>query len=467
MFGINKELKIHFIGIGGIGMSGIAEILINLGYHVSGSDISTNPNTEKLNSKGAEIFLGHKSENIKDVQLIVYSSAIDEANPEIMQARVDGLPIIKRAEMLAELMRLKFGVAIAGSHGKTTTTSFLSTILKELDYKPTCIVGGIVKNLGGHALKGDSEYLIAEADESDGSFLFLNPIMSIITNIDNDHLDYYKTVENIESAFEEFANKVPFYGCVAININDEKSRKLRDKLRRPYVTYGVYDEESECDSEKPEYYASNIVFTEDGTSFDVCHKDEKVKANITLAGNHNVLNALSAIVIAHKLESNLTCICKAIESFEGVGRRFELLYKNDKMVVVDDYGHHPTEVLATLQTAKDKYPNKKIVAVFEPHRFSRTKEFWGEFRDSFSSVEKVYIAPIYAASEKGIDGITSENLVRDIKKSYGNAELLPDWGQLPNIFEKYRDENIIILSMGAGSISKLTRQKLEEWTLAN
>lgn len=465
MFGINKELKIHFIGIGGIGMSGIAEVLINLGYHVSGSDISSNPNTEKLHSKGAEIFLGHQSENIKNVQLIVYSSAIDENNPEIKQARLDGLPIIKRAEMLAELMRLKFGVAIAGSHGKTTTTSFLSTILKELDYKPTCIVGGIVKNLGGHALKGDSEYLIAEADESDGSFLFLNPIMSIITNIDNDHLDYYKTVENIENAFEEFANKVPFYGCVAININDEKSRKLRDKLRRPYVTFGIFDEKTNL--EEPDYYANNIVFTEEGTSFDVCHKDEKVKANITLAGNHNVLNALSAIVIAHKLESNLTCICKAIESFEGVGRRFEILFKNEKMVVVDDYGHHPTEVLATLQTAKDKYPNKKIVAVFEPHRFSRTKEFWGEFRDSFSSVEKVYIAPIYAASESGIEGITSENLVTDIKKSYGNAELLEEWGHLPNIFEKYKDDNIIILSMGAGSISKLTRQKLEEWILEN
>jgi UDP-N-acetylmuramate--alanine ligase len=462
MFGINKELKIHFIGIGGIGMSGIAEILINLGYHVSGSDITTNPNTEKLKSKGAEIFLGHKSENIKNVQLIVYSSAIDETNPEIMQARDQGLPIIKRAEMLAELMRLKFGVAIAGSHGKTTTTSFLSTILKELDYKPTCIVGGVVKNLGGHALKGDSQYLIAEADESDGSFLFLNPIMSIITNIDNDHLDYYKTVENIEKAFEEFANKVPFYGHVAININDAKSRKLRDKIRRPYVTYGVFEEGSE--EEKPEYYASNIIFTENGTSFDVHHKEEKVEANITLAGEHNVLNALSAIVIAHKLESNLACICSAIKHFEGVGRRFELLYNNEKMVVVDDYGHHPTEVLATLQTAKDKYPNKKIIAVFEPHRFSRTKEFWNEFRDSFENVEKAYIAPIYAASENPILGITSDNLVADINKQFKNAELLPNWGKLPNIFEQYKNENVIILSMGAGSISKMTRQKLEEWT---
>jgi len=458
MFGINKTLKIHFIGIGGIGMSGIAEILINLGYQVSGSDVSESGNVLKLKDIGAQIYIGHQSENINDVQLIVYSSAIDERNPEIIRAKELSLPIIKRAEMLAELMRLKFGVAVAGSHGKTTTTSFLSTILKELDYKPTCIIGGIVKNLGGHAVKGDGDYLIAEADESDGSFLFLNPIMSVITNIDNDHLDYYKNEENIELAFEQFANKVPFYGCVAINIHDKKSMHLRSKLRRPNVTYGIQTDGLEID-----FFAKNIEFTEEGTTFWVSNNSEEYQATISLSGKHNVLNATAAIAMACKIGVSLKNACDKISMFEGVGRRFEILYKTDKMIVVDDYGHHPTELKATIETAHNRYPKRKTIAIFEPHRFTRTKEFWNEFRDSFKDVDKVYLAPIYPASEVEIPGINSERLANEINQKYSNTQLITNWNELENIFSTYQNEDIVILSMGAGSISKMTRAKLESW----
>ncbi len=461
MFGIKKDIGIHFIGIGGIGMSGIANVLLSLGYKVSGSDLNRNPNVEKLEERGAKIFIGHKANNIDESQLIVVSSAINEKNPEIVQAKENGKPIIKRAEMLAELMRLKFGIAVAGSHGKTTTTSFLSTILQHLQLRPTCIVGGVVKNLGGQAIHGDSEYLVAEADESDGSFLFLNPIMSVITNIDNDHMDFYQTEENIKAAFEEFANKVPFYGCVAVNLTDKNSVELIDKLRRRHITYGIKGKN--IGNEYCQYSADKINYDEDGSHFTLLHDGNSYTVSIALSGEHNVLNALAAIAVAHQLELDLNEICSAISEFEGVGRRFELLSHVNKLIIVDDYGHHPTELRATIQTAKVRYPNKNIVAIFEPHRFSRTKEFWDEFVDCFSEVKRVYIAPIYAASEQSIPGINSEKLVTDINNKYENAVLLTEWQELDNIFDKYIDTDTVILSMGAGSISKATRKVVEEW----
>lgn len=456
MFGISQNVNIHFIGVGGIGMSGIAEILVDLGYRVSGSDLNRNANVEKLIDKGITFLQGHDEKNVEDAQIIVYSSAINEKNPEIKKARELKLPIIKRAEMLAELMRLKYGIAIAGSHGKTTTTSFISTIFTKLEMKPTCIVGGVVKNLKSHALHGDSQYLIAEADESDGSFLFLNPILSVITNIDNDHLDYYGTAENIKIAFEEFSNKIPFYGCVAINTDDLYSVELMKKIRRPYVTYGINNE--------ADYLAKNISHSAESSKFELHHAGEKHHVEICLSGNHNISNALGAIAIAHKAGLKLADICRVIKDFEGVGRRFEYLHNSEKLIVVDDYGHHPTEVLATIDTAKSKYPNKKITIIFEPHRYSRTKEFWNEFVQCFENIDEAYIAPIYAASEKEILNITSVNLVNDINKEFQNAKFLSDWDHLLDIFEENKNEETIILSMGAGSISKITRQMIEQWT---
>lgn len=461
MFGINKDLKIHFIGIGGIGMSGIAEILLKLGYSVSGSDINENANVVKLKDLGVTIFKGHHEDNIEGVQIVVYSSAINYENPEIVKAMDLKIPIIKRAEMLAELMRLKFGLAVAGSHGKTTTTSFLSTIFKNLDQKPTCIVGGIVKNLGSQALHGESQYLIAEADESDGSFLFLNPIMSVITNIDNDHLDYYKTEENIKKAFCEFANKVPFYGVVVVNGNDKNSVELIKDLRRPYVVYAV--DGIKTYSEEVDYLAKDISYSEEGSSFVLSHDNQEHKISLNLAGDHNVQNALGAIAISHRANLSLDKICSAISDFEGVGRRFEILYKQDNFVVVDDYGHHPTELMATINTAKAKYKDKKVVVVFEPHRYTRTKEFWSEFIDCFKDVEKAYIAPIYAASEQSIPGIDSTNLVYGINEKYKNAQGLSDWDELLGLFNDYQSEKVVLLSMGAGSISKITREMIEKW----
>lgn len=461
MFGINKKLKVHFIGIGGIGMSGIAEVLINLGYSVSGSDLNDSDNVKKLRDKGAEVFIGHKKENIDQVQVVVYSSAIDDTNPEVIKARELHLPIIKRAEMLAELMRLKYGIAVAGSHGKTTTTSFLATLLTKLEYQPTCVIGGIVKNLGGHAFNGSGDYLVAEADESDGSFLFLNPIMSVITNIDNDHLDYYKNAENIEAAFKEFANKVPFYGVVAINAHDEKSVKLLESMRRPYLTFGFDDGTALV--EKIDYVISEVEYTEDGTSFKLSSKEDSAKAFISMTGKHNVLNAVGAMSIAHRLGANLTDICHYIGEFEGVSRRFEKLYDNKKMIVVDDYGHHPTELTATIETAKSRYPKKKVIAIFEPHRYSRTKEHWHEFIDCFEGVDKVYISKIYAASEEPIEYIDSEIMVKNINEKFGNSEYLENWDKMPEIFSEYKDENVVVLSMGAGSISRTTRAKLKLW----
>ncbi|MBD64128.1 MAG: UDP-N-acetylmuramate--L-alanine ligase [Halobacteriovoraceae bacterium] len=455
MYGINKDFNIHFIGVGGIGMSGIAEILLNLGYKVSGSDLNENDNTQKLKHLGAQIFLGHKKENVQDAQLIVYSSAINPTNPEVVKATELRIPIIKRAEMLAELMRLKFGIAVAGSHGKTTTTSFLSTILKECQLNPTCIVGGIVKNLGGHALKGDGDILVAEADESDGSFLFLNPIMSVITNIDNDHLDYYKTVENLENSFLEFSHKVPFYGRVAINIEDSKTKSLIKNLRRPHISYGL--------SDSADYYATQIQFDEQGSHFKLHHQDEIIDTTISLSGEHNILNALGAIAIAHQLPLSLKQICEGIAKFEGVGRRFEIIH-SDKPVIVDDYGHHPTEIKSTLKTARQKYPDKNIVAIFEPHRFTRTQEHWDEFVASFSDISQVYIAPIYPASEEPIPNITSENLIKDIQAKSQNAAFLADWDEVLSIIDKASDNQTVIVSLGAGSISKIMRSKVETWS---
>lgn len=461
MFGVRKDLNIHFIGIGGIGMSGIAEILLDQGYNVSGSDKNDSANVSKLKSKGANVFIGHAAKNIKDVQIVVYSSAIDNKNPEIVKAKDLNIPIIKRAEMLAELMRLKNGIAIAGSHGKTTTTSFVSTIFKTLNQKPTCIVGGIVKNLGGQALQGDGEYLIAEADESDGSFLFLNPITSVITNIDNDHLDYYKTEENIKKAFVEFSNKIPFYGCVVINANDKNSIDLLCDIRRQYVTYAI--ENNTTYSDEIDFFAKEIVHTEELSKFVVTYQNKTYPVTISLSGNHNIQNALAAIAVSVKAGLDIKEVCKAIQTFEGVSRRFENLYKNDRLVVIDDYGHHPTELIATINTAKVKYPNKKLIAVFEPHRFSRTKEFWHEFIECFKDVDEVLIAPIYAASEKPIDYIDSEILVKNINDKFKNASYIQSWDSLTTLFETNKNENVVILSMGAGSISKATRRKIDEW----
>jgi UDP-N-acetylmuramate--alanine ligase len=460
MFGINKNLKLHFIGIGGIGMSGIAKVLMNLGYQVSGSDLALGETVEKLRSNGAEIYIGHAAKNIKDVQIVVYSSAIDEKNPEIIEARNQKIPLIKRAEMLAELMRLKYGVAIAGSHGKTTTTSFLATILNKLEFKPTYIIGGLVKNLEDNAQIGDGELLVAEADESDGSFLLLNPIMSVITNIDNDHLDYYGTIESLQKAFVEFSNKIPFYGSVSLNAHDEFSIELIKNLKKPHVIYGI--EGKKIFSDTIDYKASNVVETIEGAKFDVSFGDEKESFHIKLNGDHNILNALGAITIAHKIGASLKNISEAILNFEGVSRRQEIIYKEKDLVIMDDYAHHPTEIVATIETVKRKDPNKKLIVCFEPHRYSRTQSFWKEFVESFKGVDEVHVSPICAASEAPIEYIDAQVMVKNINENHVKANYIDSLEQMRDVFLENVSENSIVLTLGAGPISRIAKRIINE-----
>ena len=448
----NNYVKIHFIGIGGIGMSGIAEVLIASGYSVSGSDSSDSANIAKLRKLGAEISIGHREENLNDVTVVVYSSAVNDTNPEVVRAKREGIPVIRRAEMLAELMRLKYGLAVAGTHGKTTTTSFLATILQECDLDPTYIIGGIVKNLDGHAKVGNGDFLVAEADESDGTFLLLTPVMSVITNIDNDHMDHYGTEENLFKAFVEFANKVPFYGIVALNAHDEKLMRLKLEMKRPVVTFGI--------DVPADFTARDIQYGHFDTSFDLYHKGElQVRFEINLPGRHNVLNCLGASVLAFHMGLKFKNIAAAAKKLEGVGRRFQLLFKENSFEVVDDYGHHPTEIASTLKIVKDTRPDFKKIVIFEPHRFTRTRDCWDQFLHCFNDADELYLLPIYAASEAVIDGITTDRLIEDINRLHPKfARKIESINDLGNVIESHKCDKTIVVTLGAGSIGKTARK---------
>jgi len=446
-----KKIKIHFIGIGGIGMSGIAEVLLTLGYKVSGSDIAMSENVEKLKQCGAEIFLGHREENVLDAGVVVYTTAVNEFNPEMIKAKMMGIPIVKRAEMLAELMRLKMGLAVAGTHGKTTTTSFLSTILQEAGLNPTYLIGGIVKNLNGHAKVGSGEFLVAEADESDGTFLLLNPVMSVITNIDNDHLDFYQNEENLFKAFTEFAQKIPFYGVVSLNSHDDLLMKISRGMKKPWTTYGIEND--------AHFVARNIHYEKFHTEYDLYYKNEfQMKMKILIPGRHNVLNSLGALSLAFYLGIDFATIRDAICKFDGVGRRFQLLYQNEQFELIDDYGHHPTEIASTLKILKMTRADKKRIAIFQPHRFSRTRDCWDQFLHCFNDADELYVLPIYAASEKPIDEINAERLVNDINQKHPKfATYMARLEDLPALMQKLMTPNVSVITLGAGNISKAAR----------
>jgi UDP-N-acetylmuramate--alanine ligase len=457
MLGWLKTTKLHFIGIGGIGMSGIAEVLLDLGYKVSGSDLTGSPVTENLKRKGAEIFIGHSSHHVEGASLVVYSSAIDPKNPEFARAQELELPMIRRAEMLAELMRLKFGIAVAGSHGKTTTTSLIATIFEEAQLDATHIIGGIVNNLGGNARKGNGDYLIAEADESDGSFLLLSPIMAAITNIDDDHLDFYGTKEKVVEAFVQFVNKLPFYGRIAMNANDSTSLSVKPLVKRPVVWYGI-----ETESLETKYTARNVKLSAAGTSFDLFVDGAFTQSISThLLGTHNVSNTLAAIATAMEAGIPLSVIQAGLLSFKGVGRRLEKLFEKDGFLVIDDYGHHPTEVKATINAlrAVDQRP---LYVIFEPHRFSRTQNFWTEFQECFDGVTELYISPIYAASERAIDGINSEALVNEMVRKGKPVRYLLSLDDMGTILNQKKDRDGIFLTLGAGAISKKGRELVKK-----
>ncbi len=438
-------------------MSGIAEVLLDLGYSVSGSDLTISPVTENLKNKGARIFQGHAAENVEGSTLIVYSSAIDKKNPEVSRAMELKIPMIRRAEMLAELMRLKKGIAVAGSHGKTTTTSLVATIFHEAKLDATHIIGGIVHNLGGNAKKGDGEFLIAEADESDGSFLQLSPLIAAVTNIDNDHLDHYGTEEKIVEAFVDFLNKLPFYGKAILNRDDKNCFQIKEKLKRPTLWYSKAVSKDEAD-----IVATDVKLSAAGAEFNLYSQGIFVQKFTThLMGQHNISNTLAAIATCHECGINWATIQGGLLKFQGVGRRLEKLYTKNNFVVIDDYGHHPTEVRATISALKD-VDSRPLCVVFEPHRYTRTQNFWEEFQACFEGADELFITPIYAASESPISGITTEKLIDEMKKKGKNVFLLQNLDGMKDLLNERKNKDMIFLTLGAGAISKKVQQIVKE-----
>jgi UDP-N-acetylmuramate--alanine ligase len=447
----SQNLHFHFTGIGGSGMSGIAEILLSTGFKVSGSDLKFSAICSRLVEQGACIMIGHNALNVPEAaNLLVHSSAISDDNPEIQEARRRNLPVIRRAEVLAELMRLKFGIAVAGSHGKTTTTSLISAILDQGKLDPTVIIGGIVQSHGSGARLGKGDFLVAESDESDRSFLLLKPTIAVVTNIDSEHLNAYDSLKELEESFEIFANSVPFYGLSIFCIDDQRVRDLAKSYGKRKITYGL--------SPDADIRAEFVEQKRNNTTYKVFHKNQ-LFAEITLPmpGKHLMLNSLAAIAVGIELEIDKSDIIKALESFEGVGRRSEILGTVNDIVVFDDYGHHPTEIKATLQAIKDgwKERDSKIYVVFQPHRYTRTQNCFVEFADAFSAADEVFISDIYSAGEENITGISSELLSKTLNNvtCHYCAELSEIEDQ---VLQRVKPNDIVVFQ-GAGTISHHAR----------
>lgn len=441
-----EKAKFHFIGIGGIGMCGLAELLHNSGAVVTGSDAGENANTERLKNLGVKVYKGHQAENIVDIDVVVYSSAIPFTNPEIREAKARSIPLIPRAEALAEIMRIRRGIAVAGTHGKTTTTSMISSIFLEAGQSPTIVVGGRFERIKSTAILGKGDWLIAEADESDGSFNKLSPEISIITNIDSDHMDHYKTFENLKKAFLEFAYRVPFYGAVVVFGDDPITRQLFDNFNKRILFYG-FNENNDyvLKGEKGNYTLS---------------KAGKLLGSfkIQLPGLHNALNATASIVAAMAAGIDFESCAKGIEQFEGVDRRFHFKGETHGIKVYDDYGHHPTEVRATLQAFKEKFDKNRLVVYFQPHRYSRTQHCWQDFKTCFVQTDVLLLGDVYAAGEVPIPGISSEKLIEEMNQK--NTFHAPKADQLQMILKELR-EGDVFLTLGAGDGWKLGLDVLE------
>ena len=459
-----KIQRIHFVGIGGIGMSGIAEVLLNLGYKVSGSDLKASPVTQRLVSLGAVVFEGHRAENITGADVVVASSAIAAANPEISQAHLLHIPVIQRAEMLAELMRLKYGIAIAGMHGKTTTTSMVAAVLAGGGLDPTVVVGGRVDAMGSNARLGKSQYLVAEADESDRSFLKLSPILAVVTNIDREHMDCYRNMRNVKRAFLDFMDRVPFYGMVVVCNDDPILRRMLPQIQRRTVTYGTrrgsdfHIKPGECVLSPGEYRPTS--------RFEVTFERKSLgEFRLHVPGLHNVLNATAAIAVGIGLDISVEQIRTALESFGGVDRRFQLRGTVGGISVIDDYGHHPTEVRATLAAAR-QCGFRKIHVVFQPHRYTRTQSLMNEFVHAFDDADTLFVLDIYAASEAPIEGITGETLAQRIHDA-GKQETryAASFAEAVTAVASAACEGDLILTLGAGSVSQLGPMILEEFQL--
>jgi UDP-N-acetylmuramate--alanine ligase len=449
--------RIHFIGIGGIGMSGIAEVLCNLGFVVSGSDLKKSKNTDRLEAMGMKVFEGHAASNVGDAQVVVYSSAVRPDNPEVVVAKEKGVPVIPRAEMLAELMTLKpYAVAIAGTHGKTSTTSMVATLLAYAGVDPTTVVGGVVDTLGSNAKLGASEWFVTEADESDRSFLMLYPTIAVVTNIDKEHMESYKGMDDVVQCFTDFVNKVPFFGAAIICLDDPNVQLIIPNIKRRRVTYGM--------TAQADISGHDIRYNDSfGSTFTVWRGDEPLgEISLPVPGKHNVYNALAATAVALELEIPFEKIAEAFVGFKNANRRFQFKGEVDGVTVVDDYGHHPTEILATLSAAKNSGGGRRTVVVFQPHRFSRTQELMDEFALAFNNADVLFVLDIYAASENPIEGITAEVLTDNIRK-YGhkNATYIGDVDTAAAKVVKNLQEGDLVITLGAGSVTRLSDEILE------
>jgi len=445
-----KVRTIHFVGIGGIGMSGIAEVLLNIGFTVKGSDLREGESVDRLRSLGAVIHIGHRAENVGDADVLVRSTAVHASNPELVEAHARLIPVIQRAEMLAELMRLKHGIAVAGTHGKTTTTSMLATLLDAGGLDPTVVIGGRLDSLGGtNARLGTGDYMVAEADESDGTFLLLSPTVSLVTNIDAEHLDHYGDVETLEATFLDFMNRVPFYGFSVLCVDHPTVQRLIPQVRRRVVTYGL--------SRQADYRAANLRRDGMETRFTVYQRDE-VLGDVVLGmpGLHNVSNAVGAIATAMELSIPFERVATALHRFSGVQRRFTVRADVSGVLIVDDYGHHPVEIQATLEAAELGFPERRIVAVVQPHRFTRLQSLFAEFCGAFHQADHVVVCPIYAAGEEPIEGVSHHALARGIhERGHRGCVAVDSLDEAVQHLNEELREGDIVITLGAGNVNSI------------
>jgi UDP-N-acetylmuramate--alanine ligase len=445
MYRKGKIQHIHFVGIGGIGMSGIAEVLLNLGYHVSGSDIKETEVTRRLKALGCEISYGHRKENLKEADVVVVSSAIRQGNPEVEVAEQRLIPVIPRAEMLAELMRMKVGIAIAGTHGKTTTTSLVATVLAAGGLDPTVVIGGKLNSLGSNARLGQGDFLVAEADESDGSFLKLMPTIAVVTNIDPEHLDYYSGIDEIKETFLSFLNKVPFFGLAVLCLDHPNIQSLIPRLKKRFVTYGL--------TSQADFQAKEIEFEGLSTSFDVLHRNKEIgRLKLQMPGLHNVYNALATVATAFELDIPFRIVQETLRDFSGIQRRFQIKGEKKGVLIVDDYGHHPVEIMATLRAARRGW-KRRIVAVFQPHRYTRTQALFQDFLTAFYDADVLILTDIYPAGEDRIEGVEAKLLFEGVREhGHKNVTYLENKKEIVDHLLHIVTPGDLVITLGAGDI---------------
>jgi UDP-N-acetylmuramate--alanine ligase len=443
---------IYFIGIGGIGMSGIARILNSMEFCVSGSDANESATTENLRQMGIPVHIGHRAENLQGADLVVYSSAIKDDNPELLQAANLCIPRISRGELLSEISRLKYSIAVAGSHGKSSTSSMVSDILTLAGYDPTSIIGGVLSSTGSNAHLGAKNVLVAESDESDRSFVMLYPSIAVITNIDQEHLNSYTDMDDLKSAFAQFANKVPFYGCVVLCIDDANTSDIIPEINRRVTTYG-FKAQANVRAVDIESSGFSVSFNVEYNSTPIGH------VIVNKPGNHTILNSLAAIAVALEMQVPFSIIAEALYKFQGVERRMSIRYRDEKTVVIDDYAHHPTEVEVTLKACREAFKGYRICAVFQPHRYTRLKALKTEFAKAFMDADHLFVTDVYAASEQPIEGVSPQGLIDETKRyGFKEAGYLPVWGELWKSLGEIGLDKTVIITLGAGNITELSRE---------